>query len=680
MCGIFGLIKINSKIVNNSVYKDCLKTVGIASQTRGKDSSGLSFINKNEIQIFKGPTSINKLINYSEVQSEVNNVYYNVKEENSYSGAFGHARLVTNGSQLNQENNQPVVSGNITGVHNGIVANVDDVWLKHQEVNRNYDLDSEVIFSLINHKIFNDKKSIQLSVSETMDDIDGTAAIAFYLNGSNQFVLASNNGSLYQIYKKNEFLIFASEFNILNSLYKKSRFAKLLNGLIIEPINSNEGFIFNLNNGKASNFIFSLERKNSNILKNNQIKKKLKINEININNKQLSAVIDLNSIHINTNYDKEVALLKYPIDKIKQLKRCTKCILPETFPFITFDSYGICNFCINDFQKKNLKSKEELLEIIEPYKNQNLKPNVLIPLSGGRDSIYTLHFVKEELGLNPITFTYDWGMVTDLARRNIARACGKLGIENIIVAADLHKKRSNIKKNILAWLKNPDLGMIPLFMAGDKYFFYYANRVKKQLEIDLEIWGVNKLENTDFKTGFAGISPNFEKKRIYSLSIMNQMKLFSFVGKNFIKSPSYINSSVLDTLGSFFSRYFVSKKNYIQLFDYISWDEKLVEDTIINNYNWEKAYDTDSTWRIGDGTASFYNYIYTLTSGFSENDTFRSNQIRLGKIERNVALDLVYKENRPRYNSLKWYLEIIGLDYCEIINRVNGIPKHQKLD
>ena len=27
---------------------------------------------------------------------------------------------------------------------------------------------------------------------------------------------------------------------------------------------------------------------------------------------------------------------------------------------------------------------------------------------------------------------------------------------------------------------------------------------------------------------------------------------------------------------------------------------------------WESADDTKSTWRIGDGTASFYNYIYYI--------------------------------------------------------------------
>ena len=53
--------------------------------------------------------------------------------------------------------------------------------------------------------------------------------------------------------------------------------------------------------------------------------------------------------------------------------------------------------------------------------------------------------------MNAITYTYDWGMVTDLARRNIAKVCGKLKVENIIVAADIHWKRENIRKNIISF-------------------------------------------------------------------------------------------------------------------------------------------------------------------------------------------------------------------------------------
>jgi hypothetical protein len=44
-------------------------------------------------------------------------------------------------------------------------------------------------------------------------------------------------------------------------------------------------------------------------------------------------------------------------------------------------------------------------------------------------------------------------------------------------------------------------------------------------------------------------------------------------------------------------------------------------------------------------------------------------------ISREEALKLVYEENKPRYNSLKWYLEIIGLDYESVIKTINKIPR-----
>ena len=43
-------------------------------------------------------------------------------------------------------------------------------------------------------------------------------------------------------------------------------------------------------------------------------------------------------------------------------------------------------------------------------------------------------------------------------------------------------------------------------------------------------------------------------------------------------------------------------------------------------------------------------------------------------ISREKALALIYDENKPRYNSLKWYMEIIGLDFVDVIKIVNKIP------
>jgi hypothetical protein len=670
MCGIFGFV------TNSSSYKEkfltkTLKELGYLSIRRGKDSSGLCGFNqeRNEIDLIKGPLTITELFKNEEVKNSIANW---CKKGEGTKFAFGHSRLVTNGTQLDHDNNQPILKDDIICVHNGIVVNVEELWEKYSDLQREFEIDTEVLLSIFK-KYLSENYSVEGAISKTISEIFGTVSTALFINDLQKLVLATNNGSLYTISNEKDILFFGSEHYIM-SKFEQNVGLDSIGEYQLRQIKPGQGLTIDLDTFSLKEFSLSGSEQGSNNSPNNKsqpVNKK----ELDTQKDQLSTVMDLNKIHLNPKTDQEIKLLEYPIDEIKKLKRCIKCLLPETFPFIQFDSSGVCNYCNNYTKQNRTNSLEQLEKLVEPYRKAGNQPEVLIPISGGRDSTYVLHAVVKDLGLNAISYTYDWGMVTDLARRNIARVCGKLGVENIIVAADIHWKRKNIKKNIQAWLKNPELGMIPLFMAGDKFFLYHAYKIKKELGIDLEIWGVNDLENTNFKTGFAGLKPEFEKERIYSISLMNKLKLYGFIGKNVIKNPRYINQSVLDSLGSFGARYFMPKADYYHFYDYIRWDEKQIENMLFEEYDWEKAIDTDSTWRIGDGTASFYNYIYTRVAGFSENDTFRSNQIREGMITRDEALDLIYKENAPRYNSLKWYLEIVGLNFEEVIKRINKIPR-----
>ena len=182
--------------------------------------------------------------------------------------------------------------------------------------------------------------------------------------------------------------------------------------------------------------------------------------------------------------------------------------------------------------------------------------------------------------MKPITYTYDWGMVTDLGRRNISRMCSKLNVENIIVAADIHKKRENIRKNIIAWLQSPHLGMVNIFTAGDKHFFRYLENVKKETGINLNLWGVNPLEVTHFKAGFIGMPPAFRRK-VYYNGLRKQLKYHSLRFRAMLNSPKYFNSSIFDTLQGEYYRSFLQKSDYYHLFDYWRWDETEVDNTLL---------------------------------------------------------------------------------------------------
>lgn len=372
---------------------------------------------------------------------------------------------------------------------------------------------------------------------------------------------------------------------------------------------------------------------------------------------------------------KNLGVLQY---KIHDLKRCTRCILPETMPYIRFDAKGVCNYC-HSYKKRNQpKDKQKLHELVEPYRRKD-GYDCIVPFSGGRDSCFALHLIVNELKLKPITYTYDWGMVTDVGRRNISLMCGALGVENIVVADDIDKKRKNIAMNFAAWLKNPHLGMLNILTAGDKHFFRYVNQVKEDTGISLNLWGVNPLEVTHFKTGFLGIEPDFERQRVYASGKMGQLRYQAKRLQQMFKSPGYFNSSLWDTWSGEYYRSAAKKTDYFHVFDYWQWSEKEIND-LLAEYKWELATDTPTTWRIGDGTAGIYNYIYYTLAGFTEHDTFRSNQVREGELTREQALKLVEAENAPCHDNLRWYLASIGFDFTQTIQRINTIPRlHEKL-
>src|SRR5215469_11973460 len=167
--------------------------------------------------------------------------------------------------------------------------------------------------------------------------------------------------------------------------------------------------------------------------------------------------------------------------------------------------------------------------------------------------------------------------------------------------------------------------------------------------------------------------PYWEANYVSTLSSTSKMKLFTFYAKQYLINPAYINASMFDNAWASVSYYGLTR-DYCNLYTFVPWIEQEVNSTLLNLYGFELARDTRSTWRIGDGTAAFYNYIYYNVAGFTENETFRSNQIREGLLTRESAIDLIRTENRPRFESVKWYCDTIGISFEDTIDRIRSIP------
>lgn len=536
---------------------------------------------------------------------------------------LGHSRLVTNG----MHENQPVKIGDVVVFHNGIVTNADEIWSR-VGIKRTMSIDTEVIAALIDHEISH-SATLSDACLTALSECQGICNCIVFLPKTGDIALFSNNGSLFVLEHPN-WLAFASEKWVLDGF--------------------EAGLVCQVQPGSVKTFrVPQLEL----------------IVESDLSDRKQNLVPALVLNH------SESSLLQHPNF---DLVRCLQCILPETMPFIVFDENGVCNYCRNYVPRNQPKPLEELVGVLEEYRNTSGK-QCIVPFSGGRDSSFALHLIVKELGMEPLTFTYDWGMITDLGRRNVSRICEQLGLENIVIAADIQKKRSHIAKNLKAWLTHPNLGLLSLLTAGDKHFFRYLRYVQRTTGISLNLWGVNPMETTHFKAGFLGVPPDFDSKLVYRGGLSAQVFYHRQRFKEMSKGRGFFNTSLYDTLTGELWRSVWTKRDYHHVYDYWQWSEEEINSTLIGLYDWEVASDTSTTWRIGDGTAAFYNYATYAIAGFTEHDTFRSNQIREGQLTRDDALQLVLQENQPRYPNIRWYLDALGFDFRSTISTINSQPK-----
>ena len=135
-------------------------------------------------------------------------------------------------------------------------------------------------------------------------------------------------------------------------------------------------------------------------------------------------------------------------------KICSRCVLPDTFPGITFDSHGVCHHCRNysgngayGSEERKLQSKayfEQLLGRLDRPDLRNCRSyDILMAYSGGKDSTYTMSLLRNKYNLRILALSFDNGFLSETALANIRSVTDKLGVDHL-----LFKPRWEVLKKI----------------------------------------------------------------------------------------------------------------------------------------------------------------------------------------------------------------------------------------
>ena len=339
------------------------------------------------------------------------------------------------------------------------------------------------------------------------------------------------------------------------------------------------------------------------------------------------------------------------------MKRCTKCILPETFPSIDFNENGVCNYCLN-YEPVKVFGEKDFERVLSQYINKGEKYDCIVPISGGRDSSFVLHQMVKKYKMRVLTLTVDSGALLPEGYRNIKRVTEVLNVEHVWLKDEkqIETARQNTKIKFHGWLKKPSINtIVPVLNSGDKTMNLrmcnYAKENRIPLVMGGNIIGNSTFEQDHWKTGFLGVFP--DEHGVYSTP--DKIRLSFLFWLEYLKNPSNFHIPILKEYIKGASVYFFESVlkpkgvDSLGFFDYIYWNEKEIVSTITEELDWKGAPDATTTWRIDDAAYPLMNYLYYKLVGFTEHDEMYSKMIREGQISREKALERCLADHESRW-------------------------------
>lgn len=338
-------------------------------------------------------------------------------------------------------------------------------------------------------------------------------------------------------------------------------------------------------------------------------------------------------------------------------QRCTKCLLPNTYPGIVFDDQGVCNHCLN-YKEEPLLGEELFLEKIRSKKGGEY--DCIIGISGGKDSCYVAYLAKKVYGLRVIAYSYDFPFMVDLARKNAQTVCDSLGIELVVV-----RSKNNLEYN---YLKNHLTSIAATGTTwGQCMFCHYGiaailNQAALTYQAPFILSGVIRSE----VWWNPGNRIHFLVNRIKGLPISEKLLFGYYQSKAYAKLVDQRfqfpikGNSPLDVYSR--ARTPSNGPETIRVFDYLPWDRQLIEKTLREETGWQKP-EKSHTWRYDCILEPLLDYTFYREYGISSTGLYLCGLIRSGEINREEAFQLMVRdENHTHLNeSMKMVLDFLEI-------------------
>jgi len=341
---------------------------------------------------------------------------------------------------------------------------------------------------------------------------------------------------------------------------------------------------------------------------------------------------------------------------ITEFRACSRCLYTTAHPLgLVIDEEGICSGCRVHEEKDSLDWNERwmrLESIVKPYRSQSGRNyDCVVPVTGGGDSYYVLHLVKNLLKLNPLLVTNNKYFNTPLGVRNLANLRTRFDCD--ILVQNINP--DSVRKIIRSTLRKFGSIYWPC-LAGQTAF---PVQTAVRYEVPLVIWGAHQgLEQVGMFSHAHEVQMTRRYRRDHDLmgyEADNLLSTFDSLTEGDIWQYRYPDDHDLKSIGV----------TGIYLGNYVRWDPKAQHEQMIRDYAYQSAgfSRTFDTYDFVDcfNYMNLHDQLKLYKHGYSKVTDHACREIRHGRLTRDHGLALVLQHEQKSAEYTGMFCDWLGV-------------------
>jgi N-acetyl sugar amidotransferase len=357
---------------------------------------------------------------------------------------------------------------------------------------------------------------------------------------------------------------------------------------------------------------------------------------------------------------------------------CTRCVYPSVAATpLTFDQDGVCSGCRVSAQRGQIDWTRRfgmLKELAAEYQSDS-NYDILIPVSGGKDSYYQTHIAVKELGLKVLLVTYHGNNYLPEGEYNLQRMREVFDCDHIIVrpSVDMLIKMNRIGFRLQGdnnWHAHCGIFTVPIQVAA-------------RYKVPLMMWGEHGFMDVGGMYSYNDFVEFTAKTRVEhglrgydwddftdeGLDKLGRPELKEGLTSKDLLWAQYPSDDEIDAIGV----------RGIYLSNFVNWDANDHTKLVVEKYGWRPAQQPfERTYRMFSNIDDMHengihDYLKFIKLGYGRGTDHSCKDIRGETMTREQAIEMVrkYDHVKPRRDLERW-LGYVGMTEEEFDRTCDG--------